>query len=70
MTGIKEGPEDARRVKGRAAKPIDGPVGPDEGGTVGMWSAMGRYSPANPGLVEGNPTSTTNSTRRTTAQRR
>ena len=34
LTGVEEGAEDTRRVEGRAAKPIDGPVGPDEGHAV------------------------------------
>src|SRR6202035_4817483 len=34
LTGVEERAEDARRVEGRAAKPINGPVGPDEGHAV------------------------------------
>ena len=30
LIGVEEGTEDARRVESRGAKPIDGPVGPDE----------------------------------------
>ena len=34
LIGVQEGAEDARRVEGGAAEPIDGPVRPDQGDAV------------------------------------